>query len=268
MFVYDILKGCEIMAVLTESELRKQLKNSNITEYTVTKDIIITPSARQYLIDKNIKLVVAEKNSESKKECEEISKTSLNDDKKILPRFITSDGGFFESKPEHMTQLYGNRLVPKNHSRIIFRGKLDSLQSKILETQILAEKLHEQDLCSDLEEVLSVVRKILRAEVLNEQLEKFMILGVSEDEIHKMSHNPKKYFNMEHFLPDYKMGEIVIALNSIRSYIREVEISAYNAFSTSEGEISRPDIIRYLNRLSSCLYVMMFKNMTEKRNKR
>ena len=43
-------------------------------------------------------------------------------------------------KPEHMTHLVGNVLVVKNHPRILFRGKLDSLQSLFVLAQV---EIHE-----------------------------------------------------------------------------------------------------------------------------
>jgi ethanolamine utilization cobalamin adenosyltransferase len=249
------------MSLLTESELRRQLKNTDIKEYEVVKGDIITPSAKQYLQDKNIKLVIVDtlgvkKQSDSLRDKEEVEK--------IFPRFICLQGGYVEEKPEHMTQLYGNKLVPKDHRRIEFRGRLDSLQSKILEVQVIATKLQNEGVAKELEEILCFVRNILRAEVLDEKLPEFSLIGMSENDLREISHNPKKYFSMEHFMPNYKMGEIVIALNSIRSNVREVEICSFKAFKDIEGEITRNDIIRYLNRLSSCLYVMMFKFLSGK----
>lgn len=249
------------MSLLTESELRKQLKNTDIKEYEVAKGVIITPSAKQYLQDKNIKLVIVDTLGSKKQENSEPGK---DDNGKIFPRYMCQNGGYVEEKPEHMTQLYGNKLVPKDHRRIEFRGRLDSLQSKILEVQVIATKLQNEKVAKELEEILCFVRNILRAEVLEEKLPEFSLIGMSEDELREISHNPKKYFNMEHFIPSFKMGEIVIALNSIRSNIREVEICSFKAFKDFEGEITRNDIIRYLNRLSSCLYVMMFKFLSGK----
>jgi ethanolamine utilization cobalamin adenosyltransferase len=245
------------MSVLTECKLRRELRGKDIKEYRVKRQDIITPAARAYLSDKNIKLIIVE---EELKQTEKSS--SDNDSKKskgIIPRYENIQGGFFENKPEFMTQLYGNKLVYKDHPKIELRGKLDSMQAEILQIQVLAQKSKKESLVKDLEEVLGVVRKILRAEVLGEKLENFTLLGMKENEIREISHNPKKYFNREHIFPNYKMGELVIALNGLRTKIREVEICALKAFKNNDGEISRPDIIRYLNRLSSCFYVMMLK---------
>lgn len=253
-----------MMGVLTEGEVRKMLKDCDLKEIEVTKDTIITPSAKQYLADKNIKIKVIEKKHDSNYSEEKTNK----DDGKIFPKYECLNGGFLESKPEHMTQLYGNKLVPKNHKRIILRGKLDSLQSKILETQILAQKLNATEVVANLDEILGFVRNILRAEVLNEPLDKFTLIGLSEDEIREMSHNPNKYFGVNHFLPNYKQGELIVYLNSLRSLTREIEICAYEAFLNQDGELIRNDIVRYLNRLSSCFYVMMLKCLKELSSKK
>lgn len=246
------------MSVLTEYELRGKLRGKDLKEYEVTKDVIVTPSARQYLQEKNIKLVVVE-NKSSEKSGKQTGSEVKEEPGKIFPKYVCPMGGYVENKPEHMTQLYGNKLVNKDHKRILLRGKLDSLQSKILETQVLANKLGISEVLKDLEEILGFVRNILRAEVLNEKLSDIVLLGMNDSELREISHNPKKYLNVDHILPNYKMGELVVALNSIRSATREVEICAFTAFKNEEGEITREDIIRHLNRLSSCFYIMMCK---------
>lgn len=247
------------MSVLTEYSLRSELRNKKLDEYIVSKDTLITPSARQYLKEKNIKIVIKE---EQEKEKKNISNDINNEDKEkyMIPKYVfMNSGGYFEKKPEHMTQLLGNKLVYKTHPRIVLRGKLDSLESKILEVQILASKEKNEKIIKDLDEIMQFVRNILRSEVLDEKINDLILLGMNESEMREMSHYPKKYFNVDHILPNYKMGELVIALNSLRSYSREVEIAALHAFKNEEGEISRNDIIQCLNRLSSCFYIMMCK---------
>ena len=49
-----------------------------------------------------------------------------------ITRYLGLDGGYYDEKPEHMTQLEGNVLVPKTHPRITFRGKLDTLQAQAI----------------------------------------------------------------------------------------------------------------------------------------
>ena len=43
--------------------------------------------------------------------------------------YRTPDGASFAEKPEHMTHLRGNILVPKTHPRIAFRGGIDTLEA-------------------------------------------------------------------------------------------------------------------------------------------
>ncbi|MBB6624359.1 cobalamin adenosyltransferase [Clostridium gasigenes] len=244
------------MSVLTETEIRKRLRDKDLKllkEYEVEKGVIVTPSAKGYLSDNNIQLKIVEKIKEINEP------VIIEKEVRIEPKFRTIFGGYLDSKPEHMTHLNGNLLVFKNHSRIILRGKFDSLESQILQVQILSDKLKHEKLTNDLEEILGFVRNLLRAEVLEEKLNEFKLLDMDEKELREKSHHPKKYYGMGHFQPSYKNGEIVVALNSLRSATREVELASYNAFKTEYGDVEREDIVRALNRLSSLFWIMMFK---------
>lgn len=246
------------MSVLTETSLRAELRNKKINQYFVTQDVKITPSAKQFLKENRIELVIREKEEITNKE----SKAESEDKNRIFPKYYEAfTGGFFEDKPEFMTQLYGNKLVIKDHPRIIMRGKLDSLQSRIMEVQIVVSAKKNDALMKDLEEVLRLCRNIMRAEVLNEALEDIMLMGFDEKKLREISHNPQKYFNTSHILPSWEMGEIAVHLNSIRSMVREVELSTVRAFKTEEG-VERIDIIKALNRMSSCIYIIMLRQIT------
>ena len=158
-----------------------------------------------------------------------------------------------QRKPEDNTQLYGNVLVKKNHERIIFRGKLDSLQSKFLVAQAIISNHSDNDkLITELQDILNILREMMRCDALNEEYKNDKILGMSHDEIREHSHNPMKYYNIQQMLlPDYKMGIEYVLLNQLRSSIRELEIVAINA--------EKKDLTRELNRLSSVLHIMMCK---------
>ncbi|SHK09528.1 cobalamin adenosyltransferase [Paramaledivibacter caminithermalis] len=251
------------MKVLTEEALRLKFKNKLPKRYVVNSNVLVTPSARQFLRDKNIEMVV-----------EDMVKENTQDDNKnrnkyeeleipaerIVPKYISYySGGALESKPEHMTQIYGNKLVFKDDPRIIFRGKLDSLQSKIIELQVFIASKNIIKLVEDLDEVLNYTREILKAEVLEEEFNIKSLIGLREEQLREMSHHPKKYFRVDHILPNYKMGEVLVGLNSLRSTVREVELTAIKAFR-KDFELTRIDIIRALNRLSSCIYIMMCKH--------
>ena len=227
------------MALITAETLLK-LQQDGILKSTlsVKKDDILTPSAREFLANNQIEI----KNSED---------------------FVTVYGLKTDKKPEQMTHLHGNFLVPKNHPRIILRGKLDSLESEVILAQIVAKEESMQKTIPQLEEIISLIRKIIRAEVKDEPLEMFTLAGLDENEIHEHSHHPSKYYGIRHFLPTHTHGKMVAVLNRLRTLTREVEIAAFNAFEDSYHCLTRTDIIMALNRLSSMFWVMMFKTLKD-----
>lgn len=255
------------MSVLTESEVRRQLKGTDFKEYTefrVLKGQIVTPSAKSFLSENNIKLKyvdsLEEVVHEVKKAKEEVPVKLQTIEEKN--KYITVFGAELMEKPEHMTHLHGNLLVFKDHKVIALRGKLDSLESKILETQVITHKLGASKLTEDLEEILKFVRGLLRCEVVNEPVGEFKLLGMTPEELREKSHYPKKYYGIGHEPVAFSMGEAVVALNSCRTTIRETELLAYTAFKGEYGDVQRPDIIKALNRLSSLFWIMIFKYRT------
>lgn len=252
------------MKVITESLLRSEFKKEIPEVYVVEKESIITPSAKQFLRDKKIEAIYekdsgkTEKNQKVKKveiksECVEFKEIK----EEFKPKFISNyDGGMYDTKPEYMTHIFGNKLVFKDDSKIIFRGKVDSLQSKILKTQLKLSEAGEEKIVQELEDVLNLFREISRVEVLEKNLEKCMLFGLPFDEIQKHSHNPKKHYGISHLSLSIKMGMVLVELNSLRTEIREVELHAMKAFRSGTN-VDRKDIITALNRASSGIYVLM-----------
>lgn len=253
------------MGVLTENEIRRVIgknRDEKMTEFCIQKGQIITPSAKSYLSEKNIVLkyvddILNENNDTVKEVIEEVIKEKTY-------KYTTVFGANLDEKPEHMTHLKGNLLVFKDHKRIVLRGKIDSLESEILKSQILCQKNDMPKLVKDLQEILDFVRNIMRCEVLEKDLDDFTLLGMTPKELREKSHNPKKYFGIDHEFPTYEMGEVAICINSIRSNTREVEIAAYEAFKGEYGQVEREDLIRALNRLSSVFWIMIYKVRTGK----
>jgi ethanolamine utilization cobalamin adenosyltransferase len=244
------------MGLITETSLRAEIRNKNIDKYTVKPGTKITPSARQYLKDRNIELVFEEPGAE--KPAPQAPEAASCCDKPAA-RFVFAGTEFHvNQKPEYMTQLYGKRLVYKDNPTIMFRGAVDSLQSRILLIQAEASDNRLDKLLQELEEVLAYVRNIMRCEVLGEEFSEICLLGMDEAELREKSHNPLKYFNTKHILPHYSMGRLALELNALRSSAREVETAAVRAFRKEEG-MEREDIVKALNRLSSCAYIMMLK---------
>lgn len=263
------------MSLLTESNLRFQLKGKDLDalkEFHVDEGTVITPAAREYLADNKIALIYGDGNKTAEKS--PLRGTCLDPDsnkqgESNLPEFVkpkryeTITGAYYDEKPEHMTAIRGPKLVNKDHPIIRFRGKIDSFEARILEVQIAMQKLGLNSVVTDLGEILKYTQEILRCEVLGCDLDDQMLLGMSSDEIRSRSHTPKKYYGLNHFATSLEHGEAVILLNTLRTQVREVELTAYDTFKDEYGIPSRTDIIQGLNRLSSLFYVMMFKVLTK-----
>lgn len=169
------------------------------------------------------------------------------------------NGAFLEEKPEHFTNLDAQVLVPKNHPRILFRGKMDTLEAELILCQLTAK-----DLITPLGEILALARRLIRCDVLNEPVPEEKLCGLTEEEQRKRSHFPQDYYGQPHFMPGVDDGMVVAGLNRARCLAREAELAAVTAFSDREGNPTRPDIIRSLNRMSSMLYLLMIQEKTKK----
>lgn len=169
-------------------------------------------------------------------------------------RYRLPGGGWTEEKPEHMTHLNGDVLVPKTHPRIRFRGKLDTLEAELLLCRLECPRFDKE-----LGEILDFVRELLRREVLEEPMEEKTLLGMTEAELRRKSHFPQEYFGQPHFMPSAKDGAVILRLNRCRCAAREAELSAAEAFTDREGVPTRADLLRAMNRLSSALYLLMIQ---------
>jgi ethanolamine utilization cobalamin adenosyltransferase len=220
------------MNLVTEGDLRRELDGrDDVKSWVLPPGTLITPAARTFLADRKINLV----NTGSEK-----------------PRK--------GEKREHETHLHGSTLVPKTDPRIAFRGRLDSLQAQIILAQVQLSRSGNNALVEDLGQVLDVLRRILRCEVLGEPLEPFTLMGWSADELREASHHPEKALGVPHFMPEHDMGMEMALLNGLRTEVRETELSACLAFCRDENGdccCTRDDLVRALNRLSSAVYLMM-----------
>ena len=173
-------------------------------------------------------------------------------------RYGLLGGGYVEEKPEHMTHLNGDVLVPKTHPRIRFRGAMDTLEAEIL--------LCQAELSLDaLGEVLALARNILRWDVLEEPVKEEALLGLSQQELRQRSHRPQEFYGQPHFMPQVSDGIRVLRLNKVRCAARAAELAAAEAFCDRDGQVTRPDILRALNRMSSAVYILMIQ---EKANRK
>ena len=240
------------MQVLTESELRAKCLGKNVRQYYVDSEIFVTPSAKEYLKERGIELVVST-DGQTTGSVTASADASDNDNRKKYVDYLT--GKEYSEKPESMTHLYGNVLVSKSHPRIVFRGKLDSLSAEIVKVQTIAKEYGFEDTVNELAEVLNFNYNLLGAEVNETPVSDIMLLGYDSDALRYATHHMTESFGFEHTLPHYKNGRLCAELNRLRTIVRETELYGVKAFEKN-GKCSRNDIIEALNRLSSCVYII------------
>ncbi|ABO49834.1 cobalamin adenosyltransferase [Desulforamulus reducens MI-1] len=251
------------MRVFTELELRDQYFKNPFATFHLPPNCRLTPAATQFLNERKIKVVTGENPSpapsftDKQVEC----KGTAREKGYLLP-----NGQFSEKKPEHMTQLKGKNLVDKRHPVIRLRGKLDSFQALAIDTIIDLQTFGYGQMAKELEEVLTLARAVLRAEVTGEELPEPGFAGLTSNEIREISHHPDKHLGVKHFLPSPAHGKIMARLNLLRTSIRETELVAADGFVRENGETERKDIMETLNRMSSMIYIMMCKLLAGKSN--
>jgi len=259
------------MKVITEAILRNELRTSCPQSYTVPEGKILSPAAREYLQQRKIKIAGEpfKKNAKTSEKMPEIKAAEVPGMPEIVlpegepekPRFIDYEtGAYYYSKPEHMTHLHDNILLPKDHQRICFRGKLDSLQALFILNQTILEEIGGQDaLIADLGDLLGGMREMMRCDVLEEPFGRRTIIGLTHEELREHSHNPMKYYKVQQMvLPDKSLGKTYAMLNQLRTQIRETEVAAVAAYRNGKS-YERNDLIEELNRMSSAMHIIMCK---------
>ena len=166
-------------------------------------------------------------------------------------------GGFCEEKPEHMTHLHGDVLVPKTHPRIAFRGSIDLLEAELILCKLKTD-------IAPLQEVLELARRLIRCDVLDEPVGDIHLGGLTEAEQRRRNHFPQEVYGIAHFMPEAEDGERIALLNRCRALCRKAELAACHAFADRDGNPSRPDILQALNRMSSFLYILMLEEKAKR----
>ena len=211
-----------------ETAVRANIRNRDGKRvFYLRSEDTLTPLARDFLRQEHIEILPAQ---EAKPE-----------------RYRLLAGGFAEEKPEHMTHLNGDMLVSKTHPRIRFRGMIDLLEAELL-------------LCGqETNEILALARKLIRCDVMDEPVGEFTLYGLTADQQRQHSHFPQDHYGIPHFMPSFSDSPQVLRLNRCRSVCRQAELAAVDAFSDREGNLTRGDIVRALNRMSSMLYILMIR---------
>lgn len=258
------------MKLISQEELMELLKGTRPDIFYVPEGRLLSPAAKDYLnancirFDNESRRARNEQREQSTKYLSQnyVSRGGRTTGSKL--KFYSGTGGkpaggnLAGGKPEPMTHVHGNQLVMKDDPVIQYRGKLDSAQAQVVFVQsLIAADQGCPHLLADLEDVLSTMRELMRAEVTGTPVQKDTILGLTYPELRAQSHDPETYFHIPAMqLPSYQFGSAFAGLNLLRTTVREAEVLAVKAFKQG-NTTSRPDLIETLNRLSSALHVLM-----------
>lgn len=232
------------MALYTAEAVRANVRNKEGRRvFYLSKEDRLTPGAKDYLRDNHIEIIPAEN--------------------AFSGSYRTERGAVFTQKPEDMTHLNGEILVPKTHPRIAFRGQMDTLEGELLLAMKAAAE--QPEIYRDLEQCLELVRKILACDVLEEPLGDIHLGGLTEQELRDRSHHPQRYYDQPHFMPDGKDSWSLLLVNKARTTARQGELALCHGFKDEVGQCTREDLLKAMNRLSSFLWILEIRLRAEKR---
>jgi ethanolamine utilization protein EutL len=173
-------------------------------------------------------------------------------------------GERFSSKPDHLTHLLDDEsLVQKTHPRIVARGKLDLLQSAVLDAQTAADAEGARALVGELGEILELARALVGAEVTGRAAPPVKLFGMGDDELRDATHHTHELYGVPFMYPDVRQGPVVAKLGLARAVAREAEVALIQAFPAETGGPAAPparaDLAHAANRISSALYLLACK---------
>ncbi|HEY2731814.1 MAG TPA: ethanolamine utilization microcompartment protein EutL [Polyangia bacterium] len=173
-------------------------------------------------------------------------------------------GERFATKPDHLTHLLDDAsLVRKTHPRIVARGKLDLLQSAVLDAQTAADAEGASMLVGELGEILELARSLVGAEVTGRPAPPVSLFGMGDDELRDATHHTHELYGVPFMYPDVRQGPVVAKLGLARAVAREAEVAVTAAFPAETGGATAPparaDLAHVLNRISSALYLLACK---------
>jgi ethanolamine utilization protein EutL len=173
-------------------------------------------------------------------------------------------GERFSTKPDHLTHLLDDEsLVQKTHPRILARGKLDLLQSAVLDAQTAADAEGASSLVGELGEILELARALVGAEVTGRAAPPVKLFGLGDDELRDATHHTHELYGVPFMYPDVRQGPVVAKLGLARAVAREAEVALIQAFPAATGGPAAPparaDLAHAANRISSALYLLACK---------
>lgn len=246
------------MRYVTEDDLRARFGLGKGSELRLAGDERLTPSAASLVRDRGIRVLHVDKTGKVGvgREDGEVKRVSVlrTDTTPTFGKRCSQCGCSVAEKPEHLTHLDGETLVPKTHPRIVLRGKIDALIASLIlaQTQFDQQKKLPRELTLWLADLRSWLGNILKAEVTGERVPEMGMGDMPFPVIRALSHYPEKYLGHDHIVPDATHGFDVALLNRLRAETREVELVV-----ASLPDAGRPDMILAFNRLSSAIYVIL-----------
>ena len=253
-------------AFITESWLRDNFSLTPGTEVHLPAAGRLTPAARAMLDERHIRVKYVDEEGRTFREGEAADATEparvqvhpLTSSEQRHPANCQLCGQEVKHKPDALTHLDSHTLVPKNDPRIKLRGKLDTAIAYAVWAQAELDPRERQSvMASWLADIRSGLGNVLRAEVTNELLGPVRMGELDEEAIHRLSHDPLRYFGHDHIVPEESQGTTIARLNMLRAHIREAEIAAADVYIDRDFNVLRPDLMQALNRLSSAVYVVM-----------
>ena len=267
-------------AFITESWLRERFGLAHGSEIHLPENGRLTPSARTLLEERQIRVKYLDEAGRAFVEAGPGSaKNGHGEEAALLQRVPVLTGKTERSaaicllcsqplsvKPDTLTSLDGKALVAKNDPRLKLRGKLDTAIAHAvwIQTEFDADG-GKATLALWLADVRSALGRVLRAEVSGEAMPPVAMGDFDEAAIHAISHHPLKYLGHDHLVPEAVHGVQVARLNLLRAQIREAELLAADVFIDRDFQVTRPDIMQALNRLSSAVYILMLMTLLAER---
>lgn len=175
--------------------------------------------------------------------------------KNETPPTCTCCGTPVETKPDALTQLNACHYAAKNHPRIRFRGRIDSLHALVMLVQVRAKALGAGDLVEDLGTVAAYLREIMSAEYNERPVADVSLADWDEAALHRATHDPRGVLGVPHLAISEADPELQHWLNVCRTQAREIESTALDAFPSPHHPYGA-SICHAMNRLSSVFYFL------------
>ena len=119
--------------------------------------------------------------------------------------------------------------MPKTHPRIVARGKIDLLQSAVLDAQVAADADGARGLVGELGEILELARALVGAEVTGRAVPPPRLFGMGSDELRDATHHTHELYGVPFMYPDVRQGPVVAKLALARGIAREAELAVIAA---------------------------------------